>query len=60
MICIKNVNVTEPFIGQVTWRVKQQVVKKLVVSMCKLHFRDNFIKDCPPCAKKFGLIPTDK
>ena len=60
-VCIKDLNVTESFIGQVTWKVKQQMLKKLVVSMCKAHFRENFIRDCPSCAKQFGLtIPMKK
>lgn len=53
---IKNMDVSEGFTEAMTDKLKTKVAQNCQVSMCLFHFKTNFIRDCPPCAKKFHLI----
>lgn len=53
---IVDLNVTEAFMAPMLKKMETQMQKKCVISMCKRHFFQNLINDCPPCAQKFGLI----
>ena len=53
---IENLNVTQAFITPMIKKMKNEMSKKFIISMCKKHFFDNLKRDCPSCAQKFGLI----
>ena len=55
-VTVKNINVTEDLLPVMKSRIRNSLYKSCSkVNLCLAHFEDNFIKDCPHCAKNFGL-----
>lgn len=60
-LSISDINVMENLLPVVKNRIKDMIYKKCPkINLCLSHFEENFIEDCPDCAREFRLIPKLK